>query len=148
MNHNIYVLEYLKKTQPNEDYSKLEQYIKNYIQMEEYMNILQIKYNDIKNYNIKIVITELTAVTLDIIFTYHHLFEFSHEFKCNTNTTFNDIDDFIMKNSIEFEKTINEYHETSKKDYNNFYLKKKYFHETIDELLEKLDIKDLFYRRF
>ena len=47
MNHNMYVLEYLKKTQPNEDYSKLEQYIKNYIQMEEYMNILQIKYNDI-----------------------------------------------------------------------------------------------------
>ena len=51
-----------------------------------------------------------------------------------------------MKNSIEFEKTINEYHETSEKDYNDFYLKKKYFHETIDELLEKLNIKDLFYR--
>ena len=61
---------------------------------------------------------------------------------------FNDIDDFIMKNSIEFEKTINEYHETSKKDYNNFYLKKRYSHETLDELLERLDIKDLFYRRF
>ena len=141
MNHNIYVLEYRKKTQPNEDYSKLEQYIKNYIQMEEYMNILQIKYNDIKNYNIKIVINELTAVTLDVIFTYNHIFKFSHEFKCNINTTFNDIDDFIMKNSIEFEKKIKEYHETSKKDYNDFYLKQNYYHETIDELLEKLNIK-------
>ena len=144
----MYALEYIKNTQSNEDYSKLEQYIKNYIQVEKYMNNLQIKYNDIKNYNIKIVINELTAVTLDVIFTYNHLFEFSHEFKCNINTTFNDIDDFIIKNSIEFEKTINEYHETSKKDYNNFYLKKKYSHETIDELLERFDIKDLFYRRF
>ena len=144
----MYALEYIKNPHSNENYLKLEQYIKNYIQVEKYMNNLQIKYNDIKNYNIKIVINELTDVTLDIIFTYHHLFEFSHEFKCNINTTFNDIDDFILKNSIEFEKTINEYHETSKKDYNDFYLKKKYSHETIDELLERFDIKDLFYRRF
>ena len=142
----MYALEYIKNTHSNEDYFKLEQYIKNYIQVEKYMNNLQIKYNDIKNYNIKIVINELNAVTLDVIFTYNHIFEFSHEFKCNINTTFNDIDDFIMQNSIEFEKNINEYHETSKKDYNDFYLKKKYYHETIDELLEKLNIKDLFYR--
>ena len=144
----MYALEYIKNPHLNVDYLKLEQYIKHYIQVEKYMNNLQIKYNDIKNYNIKIVINELTDVTLDIIFTYHYLFEFSHEFKCNINTTFNDIDDFILKNSIEFEKTINEYHETSKKDYNDFYLKKKYSHETIDELLERFDIKDLFYRRF
>ena len=66
MNHNIYVLKYLKKTNPNEDYSKLEEYIKSYIQIEKYMNILQIKYNDIKNYTINLIINELTNVTLDV----------------------------------------------------------------------------------
>ena len=30
--------------------------------------------NDIKKYTIKIVINELTAVTLDVIFTYNHIF--------------------------------------------------------------------------
>ena len=105
------------------------------------MNILQIKYNDIKKYTIKIVINELTMVTLDVVFTYNHIFEFSHELKCDINTTCDSIDDFIIRNSIEFEKRIKEYHETSKKDYNDFYLKQNYYHETIDELLEKTNIK-------
>ena len=59
-------------------------------------------------------------------------------------TQYDEIDNFIIKNSIEFEKKIKEYHETSGKDYNDFYLKQKYYHETIDELLEKLNIKSDF----
>ena len=144
MNHNIYVLKYLKKTNPNEDYSKLEEYIKSYIQIEKYMNILQIKYNDIAKYTINLIINELTNVTLDVVFTYNNIFEFTHEIKCDKNTTCDSIDDFIIKNSIEFEQKIKEYHETSGNDYNNFYLKQKYYYETIDELLEKLNIKSDF----
>ena len=144
MNHNIYVLKYLKKTNPNEDYSKLEEYIKSYIQIEKYMNILQIKYNDIKNYTINLIINELTNVTLDVVFTYNKIFEVTHEMKCNFKTQYDEIDNFIIKNSIEFEKKIKEYHDISGKDYNDFYLKQKYYHETIDELLEKLNIKSDF----
>ena len=38
------------------------------------MNILQIKYNDIKNYTINLIINELTNVTLDVVFTYNKIF--------------------------------------------------------------------------
>ena len=34
MNHNMYALEYIKNPHLNVDYLKLEQYIKNYIQVE------------------------------------------------------------------------------------------------------------------
>ena len=141
MDYYIQTLKYLKETKPNDDYIPLEQYIQNYIRVEEYINILRIKYNDLENYTIKIVINILTMVTLDVVFTYNKIFEFTHEMKCDFKTQYDDIDNFIIKNSIEFEKKIKEYHETSRKNYNDFYLKQMYYHETIDELLKKLNIK-------
>ena len=106
-----------------------------------YIKILTKKYDNIENYNILIELHQLTKLTLAVIFTYKKVFEITYDFQCDIKTQYDELDKFILKNSIKFEQRIKEYHE-NQNDYNEdgeFYLKKRYFHETIDDLLKKIN---------